>query len=178
MKKSIISLIINIIIILLFSGCSLINPSNLVLPDDLEFLEVVEELDTPEKISQYMIDNFIYESHPYCFITPYELYKTGKGDCNDLSLFACYICNYHGIVNYQALIFYSNFSGKHAVCIIEEDGKYNYFDNMFYFKSKLNDFEEIIETVNELINFVFGYIWSKYIIYDYDMNIIEQGFNQ
>ena len=51
--------IISLIIVLIFlTGCSgLYNLNNFVLPDDSEFLVLIEELDTPQRICQYMIDN-------------------------------------------------------------------------------------------------------------------------
>ena len=51
MKK----IILIIIVLILLTGCNEIyNLSNFILPDDAEFLALVEELDTPYKIGQYM----------------------------------------------------------------------------------------------------------------------------
>ena len=45
------------------------------MPDDLEFLEVVESLDTPEKICGYMKENFTYKLHPFYAPDPYTFWK-------------------------------------------------------------------------------------------------------
>lgn len=38
-----------------------------LLPDDPEFIATIEELDTPKKIGDYMVENFTYELHdPGC----------------------------------------------------------------------------------------------------------------
>ena len=53
MKKIIILILLTIFLSVL-SGCGFYNLSNFTLPDDLEFLEVVKELDSPQKIGDYM----------------------------------------------------------------------------------------------------------------------------
>jgi len=92
MKK----IILLIIILILLTGCSGIYNLNIfILPDDIGFMALIEELDIPEKICQYMADNFTREQHDYP-LTPYQLYITRKGDCDDFSNFAIFIANYHG----------------------------------------------------------------------------------
>jgi hypothetical protein len=166
MKK----IIVFLIIALLTSGCGLINPSNLVLPDDSEFVKVVEELDTPQKICDYMSDNFEYEEHPYYNLIPYDLYLIKKGDCYDLSIFASFIANYHNYETYQMFLYFKTEKTIlcHAIVVYKEDNKYNYSNPILYISMQVDNFKDIIPNIifyqSELI---------KYIVYDYDMNIIE-----
>jgi len=167
MKKIFILLILSI---LLLSGCSSIyNLNNFVLSDDAEFLALIQELSTPQKICQYMADNFTYEAHLGKPLDPYQLYLLKKGDCDDFTNFNRYFSNYHGYVTYQISIYYENYNG-HCITIYKENGSYNFSDNQYYFSVNYNTFIEIVE----LDCFLQNLTWSEYIVYDYDMNIIEQ----
>jgi len=170
MKKIILSFIL--ISIFLINGCGLYNLSNFILPDDSEFLYLIEELDTPEKIGNYMAENFIYEFHDLYALDPYELYKLGKGDCNEFAIFGTFIANYHGYTTYQLGIFYKDL--KHRIAIYEEDNHYSITDNQYYY-TDFGTFRDIVEFDNALRD---NYNWTKYIIYDYDMNIIETIYNK
>ena len=103
MKKLLILLILSIF---LLSGCNVIyNLSNFVLPDNAEFLALVQELDTPQKIGDYMLKNFTYQLHTYYAPNPYQLWLTKNGDCNDFATFGMFIANYHGYETYLIKIF-------------------------------------------------------------------------
>lgn len=173
MKKLFLISILLILIILL-SGCGIYNLNNFILPDDAEFLTLIQELDTPAKIGNYMEENFTYEFHSTYALSPYELYKLGKGDCNDFSSFGIFIANYHIYETYQIKIFYKNTIKKHwiAVYVENDDYRYSITNNQIYFQG-FNTFKQIVK-VDSLL---FDRIWSKYNVYDYNMNIIEQGTN-
>jgi len=166
MKKLLILLILSTF---LLSGCGIYNLNNFVLPDDSEFLALIQELDTPQKICQYMKDNFTYEFHDSYTLNPYILWQFQKGDCNDLSIFATFIANYHGYETYQVKIYWQDIKIKHRLAVYREI-KYSFSDNCLYFFPIYDNFLEIVN----YDSFIQNKVWSKYIVYDYDMNIIEQ----
>lgn len=162
-------LVLFILLTIFLSGCGIFNLNGWIVPDDGEFLAVIEELDTPEKICQYMTDNFESEEHPYITLTPYQLYITRKGDCNDFSNFSVFIANYHGYETYQILIYYKNNNYKHMLAVYKEN-KYSFSDCEIYCSARYNTFSEIVEYDCYLRD----EIWSKYIVYDYWNDIILQ----
>jgi uncharacterized protein YxeA len=169
MKK----IILVIISLIFLTGCNgLYNLNNFVLPDNDEFLTLVQELDTPEKICQYMTDNFNTEIHPYIILTPYQLFKNKAGDCDDFSTFAQFVAHYHGYETYQIIISFSNKKYKHSIAVYKEN-KYSFSDCEIYCSARYNNFSEIIKYDCWLRD----EIWTKYIVYDYDMNIVETGYN-
>jgi len=136
-------IILILILCLLLTGCSFIyNLTNFVMPDDLEFLAVVETLDTPKKISDYMIENFTYEFH-LSAISPYVLWQTEKGDCNDFSTFGAFIADYHGYETYQIKIYLKNTLMTHCIAVYNE-GRYSFTDNQYYYYG-YDTFEEIVK---------------------------------
>lgn len=169
MKK----IILLLLIVFTLSGCGIYNLNGFTLPDDMEFLAVIEELDTPKKICQYMLNNFEYhEKYTYKTLNPYELFIIKKGDCDDFSNFAKFIANYHDYETYQILMFFSSTINKHSIVVYVED-KLSFSDSQYYF-SGFNNFREIVKFDCEYL--IFEKL-IKYIIYDYDMNIIEQRIN-
>ncbi|MBA7546347.1 hypothetical protein ES705_38737 [subsurface metagenome] len=167
MKKLILLLII---LTLTLSGCGLFNLDNWVVPDDTEFLALIQELDTPEKICSYMLNNFTYEPHSLYTPDPYTLWQDKKGDCNDFATFGVFTADYHGYETYQIIIFYDSLS-KHRIAIFIED-KLSFSDNFWYFYG-FNNFREIVryDCLFQEKN------WVKYVVYDYDMNIVEIIYN-
>ena len=149
--------ILILILCILLTGCSFVyNLSNFVMPDDLEFLEVVETLDTPEKISDYMIENFTYELHPTYAISPYVLWQTKKGDCNDFSTFGVFIADYHGYETYQIKINLKNTLYCHYIAVYNE-GLWSFTDNQYYYYG-YDTFEEIVKESCRHI----GYDYTSY----------------
>jgi hypothetical protein len=167
MKKLLILLTLSIFFL---SGCGIYNLNCFTLPDDAEFLALVQGLDTPQKIGDYMIDNFESEEHPYISLTPYQLYLTKKGDCNDMAVFAQYTANYHGYETYQILMLYPkpiySVDTWHAIAIYKENNYYTFSENQFY-----NPYGQYYVSFAGIMQLFNG--WSKYIVYDYNMNIIE-----
>ena len=162
-------IIILLILVVLLSGCG-----TLTLPNDLEFLFLINQLDTPEKICHYMLYNFIYEPHLYYTLNPYELYQQGKGDCNDFSGFASFIANYHGYETFQIIIYFKETIFKHAIAVYKENGKYDYSTNTIYFPIQVETLKEVVEDYDE---YDYRYEVKKYRVYDYKMEFIEQGAN-
>ena len=170
MKKAI---LISIILIFL-TGCGFYNLNFFTLPDDAEFIALIQELDTPKKICQYMVDNFTYEPHAFYILNPHELYLIKKGDCDEFSNFAKFAANYHNYETYQIKIFYKGTLKKHTIAVFVENGYLSVVDFSYYFAG--------FHTFSEIVNFNGKYMiphrdWRKYIVYDYDMNIVEINYN-
>ena len=167
-------LVLFIILTIFLSGCSLLNLNDFVLPNDIEFINTIEILDTPEKICNYMLDNFTYELHLLNILNPYQLYITQKGDCDDFANFSIFISNYHGYETFLIKIHYKNCAINHYLAIYKENGLYNFSDNQNYFPLQYNNFFNIVELNSQRMYYSFGYIWSSYVVYDYWNNIVEQ----
>ena len=171
MKKLLILLILSTFFL---SGCDIYNLNTFVLPDDAEFLALIQELDNPHKISQYMQDNFTYQLHLFNILSPYQLYITQKGDCDDFANFAMFISNYHGYETFLIKICYKNYAINHYLAIYKENCLYNFSDNQYYFPVNHDNFSDIVLLDSQWMYISYGYTWSKYIVYDYDNNIVEQ----
>lgn len=169
MKK----LLILLIFIFFLSGCGIYNLNSFVLPDDIEFLALVQELNTPEKICQYMADNFVYEPHNILLV-PYQLYITKKGDCDDFAIFGIFFANYHNYETYQIALFYKDIRYNHYLAVYKENNKYNFSDNQSYILLEATDFREIANRYNFPLRNI---VWLKYIVYDYDMNVVKTVYN-
>lgn len=171
MGSKILMVVLVIILVLALVGCSgVFNLNDWICPDDLEFIVLIEELDTPKKICNYMIKNFTYEPRILSPLTPYQLYLHKKGDCDDLSYFAVFFANFHNYETWQIKIYCKNTFFRHFIAIYKENGKYNFSDNQYYFFIGAKNFREIVTYDCHIRN----KIWTKYIVYDYDMNIVEQ----
>jgi len=155
-----------IMVCLLLSGCGIYDLDNFVTPNDTEFIAVIDSLDTPEKICQYMQDNFIYKYHSIYDPDPYTLWQTKKGDCNDMATFGTWVANYHGYTTYQIQIFFNDTLISHYIGVFVEDGKYTSSSNYGYYKWRCESFKEIVA--------VHSNCWKKYKVYDYNNNIIEE----
>ncbi|MDP2967189.1 MAG: hypothetical protein Q8N87_02135 [bacterium] len=146
------------------------NLGGFILPDDEDFINLVEQLQSPKQICQYMQDNFTYEPHDFYTLSPYQLYQLKKGDCDDFSTFVVFILNYHSYETYQIAIDYKNFFIDHFIAVFREYDKLNFTDNCSYFNIGATDFREIVEYDCWLRD----KIWSKYVVYSYDMDVIEE----
>jgi len=174
MKKVILILIILILGFLTGCGSGLHNLNLFTIPDDAEFLVLIQELNTPEIVCQYMRDNFTYEPRILNILTPYELYLIKEGDCDDMSNFAIFFTNHHNYETWQIKIFYNDTIYYHVIAVFKENNKYNFSDNQYYFSINATSFKEIVEYDYSLHS---DKIWTKYIVYDYDNKLIETGYN-
>lgn len=169
MKK----IILSIIILILLTGCSgLYSLNDFILPNDMGFLTLIKELNTPEKICQYMQDNFTFELNT-SLLDPYQLYITRKGDCNDFAIFGVFFANCHNYETYQIAIFDEDIRYNHCLAIYKENNLYNFSDSQHYFTINAISFKEIVEYDYCLMDKK----WIKYKVYDFDMNIVEIGYN-
>ncbi len=155
-------MVLFLILAIFLSGCG-------TTPDDNdEFIACIMELNTPEKIGSYMLENFTYEIHDFYTLSPYELWKTKKGDCDDFSAFGVFVADYHGYETYQIEIFDNTFY-QHYVAVYVEDIWYSITDNRYYYFG-FDTFREIVDYVCEIRDKV----WTKYIVYDYWNDIVEE----
>jgi hypothetical protein len=167
MKKLMLFLMLTV----LLSGCSLLNLSNVVLPDDINFINTVKELDTPEKICSYMKDNFVYKPNVFSNLEPYQLWLNQEGDCNDFAAFAMFVANYHNYTTYLIHIHFKGMLFTHVLAVYVENGKYTYSNNKAYYPIGVSSFYEIVSDYFDII--YYQEELSSYEVYDYDMNLIE-----
>jgi len=170
MKKLILLFIIGAILILL-TGCGIFNLNGWICPDDGEFLACIEELSTPQKIGDYMLENFTYEAHDFIAKSPYELFLSKKGDCDEFAKFGVFIADYHGYETFIIHIFDNSFY-SHMVAVYNEDIWYS-ITNGRYYSFGFNDFREIVEYVC----YMSDRKWTKYKVYNYWDDIVETGYN-
>jgi len=176
-----ISLLISILLMAIFlSGCGIFNLNGWLLPNDIEFIKVIENLRTPQEISDYMMNNFVYEQHAFYAPDPYMLWKTGKGDCNDMSTWGCFVANYHNYETWQIKIYYLNDPfWQHWIAIYKENDGLSFSDNQYYSfylgKTYFDSFREIVEFDSEYFP---EKEWAKFIVYDYSGEIISNEVNK
>lgn len=172
MKKTL--LVIGILSIIFLTGCGIFKIDGWVWPEDLEFITLIEELDTPRKISCYMIENFEYEAHYLWTPTPYFFWKRGKGDCNDLETFARFVANWHGYETYRIRIFWSGTIEKHCIAVYVEDDGLSFTDCQYYF----NDYGYFFNTFRQIVErdckYHPGYELKRFVVYDYWGNKVEK----
>jgi len=146
-----------------------------IVPDDSEFTKLIKELDTPRKISNYMIKNFSYEYHDYYAPDPYSCWKNKKVDCNDMATFGMFIAKCHHYRTYMIIIIYKDkdILVTHAIAVYVEDDGLSYTGKTIYYNNDncwFNTFREIVEYDSKNVTLL---EWKKYIIYDFKYNIIQ-----
>jgi len=171
--KKLFVLILTILTIII-SGCTpaMFDMNSFVMPDDIEFMQTVEILDTPEKIGNYMENNFEYQMNLFYTLNPYMLFKTKKGDCSDFAKFGMFIANFHGYETFLTKIYFKGSIYYHEIAIYKEDGKYNFSSNNIYFPVNRNSLRECIRMYFYYYNQK-GLKW--YEIYDYSSNYLMGG---
>lgn len=173
--KKIILLVLSLIFL---TGCGIFDLNNFIIPDDLEFIAVVESLNTPEKICEYMKEDFTYQKYAFYAPSPYRLWLTKNGDCNDFATFGVFVANYHNYETYQIQIFWKDVIYRHWIAVYAEDEGLSFSDSQCYSfcfsKTYFKTFDEIVKFDCEYHT---DHKIKKYKVYDYDMNIIETGYN-
>jgi len=178
MKKAF--LIISILSIIFLTGCNGFNLNAWVCPDDLEFVELINSLNTPEKICKYM-EGFEWNISIHTY-SPYQMYLANlegwndTGDCDDFANFATWIAHQHGYKVYKIMMWckYTGFYGlplilPHVMGIYVEGGKYTYSNNYLYNPLYADDFKSIVRDY-ELTQ----YPVISYQVYDYENNKVER----
>ena len=134
--------------------------------DNPEFINLVNTLDSPKKICQYMEDNFYYKEiiGPH---SPYQTYLSKEGDCGDHAVFTCAIANFHGYECYYIMMHWTC-GGCHANTVYNMGGYYTYSNNWVYYGQRFNSIEEC---VNHCASAYIGYFegnLSFYEVYSWD----------
>ena len=169
MKK----VILMIILLAFLTGCGIFNLSGFILPDDIDFINTINELDTPKKICSYIEENFDYKENIFYNPDPYTLWLIHEGDCNDFCTFAIFVANYHNYETYQIFIYFKGTFIKHVLGVFLEDGKYNYLDIKAYCPLCASSFDDIVS--HYFIDHELEL--KRYKIYDYNTNIVEKIYN-
>ena len=165
-------LILLLVLALMTSGCGLFNISGFVMPDDLEFYELVMSLDTPQKIDAWLTKYCSYKESPYHSLSPYEFWKLKEGDCNDFADFAEWVAHLHGIKTYTVLLLLKDTWFSHVLTIYVENGLYNYQNVKSYRTIQADNFFEVVDHWQSTEK---NYSCNYYKIYDYESKIIEKG---
>ena len=163
-------LILSILFIFLLSGCNgIYNLNYFTLPDDAEFLALIQELDTPRKICSYMKENFTRKDNIFYSPDPYELWLCQEGDCNDFVTFTMFVANFHGYKTYQIQISFKGTFIKHVLAVYLEDGKYAYSNFKAYYPLYVSSFDEIVSDyfINHELEL------KSYKVYGYENNLIK-----
>ena len=166
-------LVLFTILIILLSGCGVFNLGDFVLPDDydIEFIKTVKTLNTPEKICNYMDDNFTYFCDPNkAILSPYQSWLIKEVDCDDMSTFATSAANYHNYPAYQIYIYFKGTLIYHALAIYLENDKYTYSSNQTYYPLYTSSFNDIVLDYFKHDKREINY----YEIFDYNMDLIEK----
>jgi len=127
------------------------------LKDSSEFREVIQELNTPEKLQSYIEENFKFdkshEASPAC--SPEEFFYEKEGDVRDFSVFSSYVLDQHG---YQAKIvwfIYIDETGRKGADIVtlfqDKDGGLKYMRLLMFDEGviKMGIFQ--IESLEDLL---------------------------
>jgi len=167
MKSKISLSVLVIFLIFVLVGCS-----GVVTPTTANFQETISSLDTPEKLSDWMLKNIKYESYYETGInyrlTPEEIFESKCGCCAEFAIFACVVLEYHG---YETEIFTisvaSDPSKGHAVCVYHSSGLL-YIINVGRIEGPYQTYHDIAFALNK--------DWSEYHLYDSWSTFQELGY--
>lgn len=115
-------------------------------------LNPLNKLDTPQKISNFMIANIRYsldlEELLGCdyLQTVEQTLKLKFGDCDDMAILSNY---YLRKARYKSNIYYINFNnrkGGHAIVIFKQGRQYSLFSNQYLIKTNKIDIIEAIKS--------------------------------
>ena len=167
MKSKISLSVLVICLIFVLVGCSgVVTPINEETETTANFQETISLLDTPEKLSDWMLKNIKYESHYETWVetgvnyraSPEEIFESKCGCCAEFAIFACAFLEYHG---YEAEIFSisvaSDPSKGHAVCAYQYSGLL-YIINVGRIEGPYQTYRDIAFALNK--------DWSTYHFYD------------
>ena len=143
MKRKYYVIILFLVLAIFLSGCSgggIVTAATETEEED--FQEVVNLLDTPEKLVEYMSRNFkhyaeVYGEPPgeYNPYLPEDFFHIQVGNCEDFSAFSSYVLDQHGynvfLLYYMALSHENGDIYGHTVSVFHnEDGQLKYITNV------------------------------------------------
>ena len=141
-------------------------PGSGLYQDDPEFVNVVNALDSPKKICQYMENNINYKelSGPH---SPYQTYLSKEGDCADYAVFASAIANFHGYECFFIIMYWTS-DVCHAITVYNMGDYYTYSSNYLYFDQNFDSIEECVNhCASTYIGFIEGTL-SSYEVYNWN----------
>jgi len=150
-------------------GTPVTSPSTFPPPQTIEvsaeFRETLSLLDSPQKLSRWMMDNIKYESGYELWketgvqyiAAPDETFENRVGSCAEFAVFACYVLEYHGLeAEILRITVESDPSKGHAVCVYQSSGSL-YTINVGRIEGPFETYEDIA--------FDHHKDWSRYKIY-------------
>ena len=150
--------------------CPLPAPAFEEIIDSPEFSELVNSLSNPELLSVWMSNNLQgisrYEEYKETGInittTPDETFQNRMGNCSDMSIFACYVLQYHGHqTEILSIKIESDESRNHAVCVYHHDDLL-YIINNGRIEGPFQSYEEIcIHHDDNWSSYEIRYSWVK-----------------
>lgn len=166
MKSKISLLILVICLIFVLVGCSgVISPITEATETTANFQETISSLDTPEKLSGWMLKNIEFESSYEIWVetgvqyiaSPEEIFESKCGCCAEFAVFACAVLEHHG---YEAEILgiyvASDPSQGHAVCVYQSSNLL-YIINVGWIEGPYQTYQDIAFALNK--------DWSHYRLY-------------
>jgi hypothetical protein len=129
---------------------------------DSEFVSLLYQLDSPQKICQYMEKYFSYKllNGPH---SPYQTYLSKEGDCCDHAIFANCLAHFHGYESNIVNIAWTN-GHSHSIVVYDMGNHYTYSSVYLYFSQSFNSIEACVNHCTSR----FGYILSDYEVFDWD----------
>ncbi|MBU4349405.1 transglutaminase-like domain-containing protein [bacterium] len=167
MKSKISLSVLVICLIFVLVGCSgVVSPINEATEPTANFQETISSLDTPEKLSDWMLKNIKYESHYGLSVgrlSPEEIFESKCGCCAEFAIFACAVLEYHG---YETEIFTisvaSDPSKGHAVCAYHSSSLLNII-NVGRIEGPYQTYQDIAFDLNkDWSEYHLYYSWSTY----------------
>ena len=146
MKGKLNVLFIFIFITIILTSCI---ENQLNIEYSLIFSEVVNQLDTPEKLLEYMKDNFTGAYHEgHISYPPEEFFNIKEGDCKDLATFGSYVLDQHGYeVKIMCVKLSGELKGQHALTYFRDKD-----DTLKYITNNMCNIEIIkVESVEEIL---------------------------
>ncbi len=202
MKRKCFFVILFLILAIFLTGCSgggIVTPA--IETKEGEFQEVVNRLDTPQKLVEYMSKNFkhyveVYGEPPgeYNPYLPEDFFYIRVGNCEDFSAFSSYVLDQHG---YSVFLLYYMFLSHengdiygHTVSVFHnEDGKIKYITNvvgpnmetLFSVFGPFDTIEQIIDREEVRIEgqvFLYGFTYLGSVGEQMEPQSFEEAINQ
>jgi len=195
LKKEYIFVFLCLIVSLFLAGCHF---AGTVIPEnEWDFQGVVSSLDTPQKLVNYMSENFwIYTDPPedYEPFLPEDFFYMSIGNCEDFAAFSSYVLDQHGYdvfsLSYMAISDKSKEIYEHTISVFKiADKKLNYITNLeaideealFELLGPFNTIEEIISNEEKRIKrnvFLFGFTYLESVSEQVEPKSFEEAVNQ
>lgn len=135
-----------LVIAVILTSCS---GNQLDVENILSFTEVVNQLDTPEKLLEYMKDNFTEAWHEgHISYSPEVFFNIKEGGCKELATFGSYVLEQHGYeVKIMLVELSGELKGQHALTYFRDKD-----DTLKYITNNMCNIEIIkVESVEEIL---------------------------